>query len=169
MTVTDRGLNRREGLMGTGLVSAGALAALMSGCGSGSTSVANSTSGGLAGAWREEITLDDGQVHQALILCTTDGGVAVTAALPPSSFESGFGTWTRTGDHQYLITFEALVIKASGELDFRLRVSATPMIDQTGDQMTARVHFDVQPAGASSFTSGAGGSWKGSRIKPVPL
>lgn len=58
--------------MGTGLVSAGALAALMSGCGPGSTSAADGTSGGLEGAWREEIKLDDGQLHQALILWESD-------------------------------------------------------------------------------------------------
>lgn len=169
MTIAELRLNRREALMGTGLVGAGALAALVSGCGGGSTAAANSPSSGLEGAWLEEISLDDGQRHQALILCTKDGGVGVTASLPPTLFGSGFGVWTRTGDHQYLITFEAFVFNASGQLDFLLRVRASPTIDQTGDHMTARVHFDVQPAGGSSLTGGGGGNWTGSRIKPLPL
>ena len=75
--------------------------------------------------------------------------------------------WTQTGD-QYLSTFEFLVITA-GAFDSRLRVRAAPTIDQSGDHMTARVKFDVQPAGATNFTQGGGATWACTRIKPVPL
>ena len=134
----------------------------MSGCGTGSTGAAASVTSGLEGTWRLDITLDDGQRHQALILFSKDGGVGVSATLAPNSFANGFGVWTQSGP-QYLITFEAFVV-TSGAFDVTLRVSATPTIDQTGDQMTARARFDVQQAGASGFTSGGGATWTGSRI-----
>jgi hypothetical protein len=167
MGIAERRINRREALMGSGLVGAGALAVLMVGCGTGSAQGAASPSTALEGTWRVDVTLDDGTKHQGLILCTKDGGVGVSATLAADSFANGFGVWTRSGS-QYLITFEALVV-AFGAFGGSLRVRAMPIISQSGDQLTARVKFDVQPPGASSFSSGGGATWTGSRIKPLAL
>jgi hypothetical protein len=167
MGIAERRVNRREALMGSGLVGAGALAALMAGCGTGSAQGATSASTALEGTWRIDVTLDDGTKHQGLILCTKDGGVGVSAALAADSFANGFGVWTRSGS-QYLITFEALVI-ASGAFGGGLRVRAMATIGQSGDQLTAQVKFDVQPPGASSFSTGGGATWTGIRIKPLAL
>jgi hypothetical protein len=114
-----------------------------------------------------DVTLDDGTKHQALMLFTKDGVVGVSATLAPDSFANGFGVWMRSGG-QYLITFEALVV-ASGVFGGSLRVRAAPNIGQSGDQLTARVKFDVQPPGASGFTTGGGATWTGSRIKPLAV
>ena len=166
MGIPVRLVNRREVLVRSTLVGAGALAGLMSACGSESAAAAG-VSNGLEGAWRQDVTLDDGTKHQALMLCTKDGGVGVTASLQPNSFGNGVGAWSQTGD-PYLITFEFLVITA-GVFDSRLRVRAAPTVDQSGDQMTARVKFDVQPAGATSFTQSGGATWACTRIKPMSL
>jgi hypothetical protein len=167
MAIAERGVNRREALIGSGLVGAGALAVLVAGCGAGSTQGANSASSTLEGAWRLDVTLDDGTKHQSLILCTRDGGIGVSATLAPDSFANGFGVWAKSGD-QYVITFEALVI-ASGADGGSLRVRAVPIVDQSGDQLTAQVKFDTQLPGASIFTTGGGAKWIGNRIKPLGL
>ena len=167
MGIAERQVNRREALIGSGLVGAGALAALMAGCGTSSAAGTDSASATLEGTWRLDVTLDDGTKHQSLILCTKDGGVGVTATLTSDSFANGFGVWTRSGG-QYLVTFEALVI-ASGASGGSLRIRAMPTIDGSGDQLTAQVKFDVQPPGSSSFTPGGGATWTGARIKPLAL
>lgn len=167
MGIAERRVNRREALMGSGLVGAGALAALMAGCGTGSAQGATSAPTALEGTWRLGVTLDDGTKHQALILCTKDGGVVTTATLASDSFATGYGVWVRSGG-QYLITFEALVV-ASGTFGGSLRIRAVPTIGQSGDQLTAQVKFDVQAPGASSFTTGGGATWTGSRIKPLAV
>ena len=165
MGVAERQVNRREALIGSGLLGAGALAALMTGCGTGSAQGTDSASAALEGAWHLNVTLDDGTKHQAVMLVTKDGGVGVSATLTTDSFANGFGVWTQSGG-QYLLTFEAIVV-ASGVSGGSLRIRATPTIAGSGDELTAQVKFDVQPPGASSFTPGGGATWAGSRIKPL--
>ena len=167
MAIAEHRVSRREALMGSGLVGAGALAVLVAGCGTGAAQGATTATTALEGTWRIDVTLDDGTKHQGLIQCSGDGGVAVSATLTPDSFANGFGVWTRSGS-QYLITFEALIV-AAGAFGGTLRVRATPTIGQSGDQLTAQVKFDVQPPGASSFATGGGATWTGSRIKPLAL
>jgi hypothetical protein len=167
MAIAERRVSRREALMGSGLVGAGALAVLVAGCGTGAAQGATTASTALEGTWRIDVTLDDGTKHQGLMQCSGDGGVAVSSTLTPDSFANGFGVWTRSGS-QYLITFEALVV-AAGVFGGSLRIRAMPTINQSGDQLTAPVKFDVQPPGASSFATGGGATWTGSRIKPLAL
>ncbi len=153
--------------MGSGLVGVGALAALMAGCGTGTAQDSNTGSTPLEGTWRLDVTLDDGTKHQALISCTKDGVVVVTATLASDSFATGCGVWMGSGS-QYLITFEAFVV-TSGTFGGGLRIRAAPTINQSGDQLTAQVKFDLQPPGASSFTPGGGARWTGSRVKALAL
>jgi hypothetical protein len=167
MEIARHRVNRREALIGSGLVGAGALAVLMAGCGTGSAQSSTSPSTTLEGTWRIDVTLDDGTKHQGLILCTKDGAVGVSATLASDSFANGFGVWARSGS-QYLITLEAFVI-ASGVSGGSLRIRAIPTIGQSGDQLTAQVKFDVKQPGASTFTTGGGATWTGSRIKPLAL
>jgi len=167
MGIAEHQVNRREALIGSGLVGAGALSVLMAGCGAGSAQSAASASIALEGSWRINATLDDGTKHQALILCAKDGGVSVSATLTSDSFANGFGVWTLSGS-QYLITFEALVV-AAGAYGGSLRIRAIPTISHSGDELRAQVKFDVQPPGGSSFTSGGGAMWIGTRIKPLAL
>ena len=167
MGIAERTVNRRQALIGTGLVGAGALAALMAGCGTGSAQATASSSATLEGTWRLDVTLDDGTKHQSLMLFTKDGGVGAAATLSSDSFANGFGVWTQSGG-QYLVTFEAFIV-ASGTDGGSLRIRAVPTIAGSGDQLTAQVKFDVQPPGASSFTPGGGATWAGTRIKPLAL
>ena len=62
MGIAERLVNRREVLVGSGLVGAGALAGLMSACGTASTTAASASSR-LEGTWRPDVTLDDGTKH----------------------------------------------------------------------------------------------------------
>lgn len=167
MGIAERRVNRREALMGSGLVGAGALAALMVGCGTGAAKETSIGSTALDGTWRLDVTVDDGTKHQALMVCTKDGGVVTSATLASDSFANGYGVWTSSGG-QYLITFEAFVV-TSGTFAGGLRIRGVPTVNQSGDQLTAKVKFDVQPPGASSFTLGGGATWTGSRIKPLAL
>jgi hypothetical protein len=54
MAIAERRVNRREALIGSGLVGAGALAVLMAGCGTSSAQGATSASTGLEGTWRPD-------------------------------------------------------------------------------------------------------------------
>lgn len=161
------GPNRRDMLLGTGALGAGALVGLISGCGTGSANTGSSSTSTLQGAWHVDVTLDDGTKHQAQVLCAQDGGIGVCAALAQDSVANGFGAWTQSGGH-YLITFEAVVF-TGGAFASLLRVRATPTVDQTGEHLTARAQFDIQRPGASTFTQVGGATWVGSRIKPLPL
>jgi hypothetical protein len=168
MGLAGHRVNRREALVGSTLVGAGALATLIAGCGTNTAQEAtNTASTALEGTWRLDVTLDDGTKHQALMACTKDGGVVTSATLASDSFANGYGVWTRSGS-QYLITFEAFVV-TSGTFAGGLRIRAVPTINPSGDQLTAQVKFDVSPPGASGFTAGGGAMWTGSRIKPLPL
>ena len=167
MGIAGQRVNRREALIGSGLVGAGALTALIVGCGTGAAQGTTTGSPALDGTWRLDVTLDDGTKHQALMACTKDGGVVTSATLASDSFANGYGVWTRSGS-QYLITFEAFVV-TSGTFAGGLRIRAVPTLNQSGDQLTATVKFDVQPPEASRFTPGGGAKWTGSRVKPLAL
>ena len=159
--------SRREVLAQSGLFGLGAMAGLMAACGSGQASSTSSTPDELEGAWRIDVTLDDGTKHQAVILFAPGGGLGTTAALASDSFFNGYGAWARSGGG-YALTFEGPVF-AAGMFDSMLRVRAAPTIDATKDRFTARAEFALAAPGAPAFTPGGGASWSGSRIKPLPL
>jgi hypothetical protein len=167
MDMREYRVDRRQILMGSGVVGASVLAGLVVGCGTGAAPETGNGSTALDGTWRLDVTLDDGTKHQALMVCTKDGGLVTTATLASDSFAYGYGVWTRSGS-QYLITFEAYVSTA-GKFAGGLRIRAVPTLDQSGDQLTATVKFDLQPPGATGFTPGGGAKWTGSRIKPLAL
>ncbi len=159
--------SRREVLAQSGLLGLGAVAGLMVACGSGPASSTSSKPDELEGAWRLDVTLDDGTKHQAVILFAPGGGLGTTAALASDSFFNGYGAWERSGGG-YAIIFEGPIF-AGGTFASVLRVRAAPKIDATGDRFTARADFALHAPGASAFTPGGGASWSGSRIKPIPL
>ena len=174
MSDQHRHLNRRQALIGTGLVGAGALAAMLSGCAAGVSATSSPSGGattggqapGLQGAWRIAVTVDDGSHHDALMLCTADGGIATASTLPPASVASGYGAWSR-GAADYLITFEAFVFNGSGELDMVLRIQGPVTIEEAGDGLSAKVRYDVAPTIKASFSPGGTATWTGTRIKPL--
>lgn len=171
MSATERQLTRREALIGSGLVGAGALAALVSGCGA-SPATAAASSGdsavGLAGTWLEDVTLGDGSSHQAIALYTKDGGIASIPSLPANAFSAGFGAWVRMNDG-YLVTTELFVFDSSGAATGILRIRSQITVDQTGDRASGQARFEMQPAGKTGFVAGGSARFTASRIKPVPL
>jgi hypothetical protein len=156
--------SRRAVLAQSGLVGLGAMAGLMAACGSAPASSTSTKPEELEGAWRIDVTLDDGTKHQAVMLFAPGGGLGATAALGTDSFFNGCGAWARSGGG-YAVTFEGPIF-AAGTFASVLRVSAAPTIDPTGDKLTARVDFAVHAPGATAFTRGGGATWSGSRIKP---
>jgi hypothetical protein len=168
MIYTRHQLNRREALIGTGLVGAGALAAVLSGCGA-SGADAQTTAGqsqALQGSWRIAVTVDDGSHHDAMLNCAADGGVATLASFPPSMFGGGFGAWSRSGA-DYLVTFQSFLWSGSGELDMVLRIHGLVTIDKSGDGLNANVKYDSAADATSTFKPGGTATWTGTRIKPI--
>lgn len=172
MTIAERRLNRRQALLGAGIVGAGTLATLIPACGAAAAVTADSGSNGssgLDGAWLEKVTPDDGHPpHQLLALYTKDGGAVETPTFPSSQFSSGYGAWTRSGD-KYLITFELFSFNASGQLAGVLRIRSVATVDQTRDQMSGQARLEFQPDGSSSFVPAGTAHFVGSRIKALPL
>lgn len=170
MTIGEHRLNRREALMGTGLVGAGALAAMLSGCTGTSANAAGSSSSTLEGAWLQEVTFDDGSPSvQSLTLYTSDGGVVMASTLAPGLFSPGLGAWKSIGNNQYQITFELFGFDASGNVAGVWRARSLATIDHAKDQMSARSSLEFQASGGGSFSSRGTQQITGSRIKPLAL
>ena len=172
MTVAERRLNRRQALLGAGIVGAGALATLMPACGAAAAVTADSGSSGsngLEGAWLEKVTPDDGHPpHQLLTLYTKDGGAIATPTFPSSQVSSGYGAWTRSGD-RYLSTLELFSFSPSGQLAGLLRIRSLATVDQTGDQMSGQAKLEFQADGSSTFDPAGIAHFTASRIKALPL
>jgi hypothetical protein len=165
MTIAERQLNRRQALLGAGLVGGGALAALIT-----APAVAAKENGatGLEGAWHVYVVPDDGSAsHQVLILYAIGGGVAAISDNPPSTDSTGFGAWQRTGDNQFLNTFELFTFNASGQSAGILRIRALSTLDKTGNHMSGRAHIDIQQAG--TFVTVQATHFTGNRIHALPL
>ena len=166
MTTAERRLNRREALLGAGLVGAGALAILTP-----VAAAAESGESGFEGAWLVTVTPDTATTpapHRVLFLTTKGGGVAAVADNPPSSGSTGFGAWQRTADGQFLATFELFTFTPLGQSTGILRLRTLATLDEETDGLTGRANIDFQPnegpfipAGTTHFT--------GTRIKPVAL
>ncbi len=168
MSVAEGRLNRRQALLGVGVVSAGALAALMPA----GVLAADDESRGLEGAWLVTITPDHGTAapHQVLTLYTKGGGVAAISDNAPNTGSTGFGAWERTGEDQYLNTFELFAFNASGQLAGILRIRAHSTIKpQTRDHMIGQAHIDFQPNGSPTFFPAGSTHFTGSRIRALPL
>ena len=167
MTIADRGLNRREALIGAGAVGAGALAALMP-----VGAVAdNGESRGLEGAWLIRVTPDAGTQapHQVMALYTKGGGVVITSTFPPNSGTPGLGAWEHIGDHQYREIFESFTFDPSGQVTGLLQVRTESTVDESGDHQTGRAHIYFQPTGSSTFFPAGSTHYTGTRINVQPL
>lgn len=168
MTIGERRLNRREALLGTGLVGAGALAALIPA----TALAASDESGGFEGAWLVQVTPDDPTQasHQVLYLVIKGGGIVAVSDNPPSSGSTGFGAWDRTGDTQFRSTFEQFAFTPSGQPAGILRVRTLGTIDEATDQLSGRAAIDFQPVGSPGFVVPAGTThFTGTRIVALPL
>src|SRR3984893_17668541 len=149
MTIAERRLNRRQALLGAGIVGAGALATLMPAFG------AAAAGAGRSGAPRAEGVGGDG------------GGVA-TPTFPSSQVSSGYGAWTRSAE-RYLITLELFSFSPSGQLAGLLRIRSLATVDQTGDQMSGQAKLEFEADGSSTFDPTGIAHFTASRIKALPL
>jgi hypothetical protein len=166
MTIADRRLSRRQAIVGAGLVGGGALAAIMAA----PAVAADEGQNGLEGSWLLKIVNDNGSPsNQVLILDSTGGGVAAVSDNSPASGSTGFGAWQKSGENQYLETFELFSFDASGKLAGILRIRAQSALDETGDQRGGRARLELRPVGAPDFFTVGTTHFSGSRIKPLPL
>lgn len=167
MTIAERRLNRREALLGAGVVSAGVLAGMMPAA----AVAADDESRGLEGAWLIQVTPEGGTVapHQVLALHTKGGGVVITSSNPPNSVSPGLGAWERTGDHQYREIFDSITFDSSGQMTGLLQVRTETTVDEAGDHQTGRARIFFQPVGTSGFIPVGTTHYVGSRIGVLPL
>ena len=167
MTLAERRLNRREALLGAGLVGAGALAALTPGA----AAADSGESAGFEGAWLVTVTPDDSTQapHRVLYLVIKGGGIAAVSDNPPSSGSTGFGAWQRTADDQFLSTFEQFAFTQSGQPAGILRIRTLGTIDQATDRLTGRANIDFQPSGSPGFFPAGTTHFAGSRIVALAL
>lgn len=168
MNTVGRQINRREALAGTGLVGAGAVAALLSGCTVGSADASTGGSSALEGAWLEEVTFEDGSPPvQALALYSKDGGVVTASTLPPGLFSPGFGAWAAVGNNQFRITFMLFAFETSGQSAGIWRARTLATVDHTNDLMSGRSSLEFQAAGGTAFAPRGAQRITGSRIKTL--
>jgi hypothetical protein len=166
MKIAERQLNRRQALVGAGLMGGGALAAILSA----PTAAAGEGATGLEGAWLLKITNDnDGSTNLVMTLDTRGGGVAGVSNNAPSSGPPGFGAWVSTGDNEFNETFDLFQFSPSGGFTGTLRVRAQSSIDHTGDHRSGRARLEFQPNGAPDFFTVGTTHFTGSRIKTLPL
>ena len=100
------------------------------------------------------------------------GGGMVTSSsidLSPRSLSTpGYGTWKRTGAHDFLFTFDAFVFDQQGNPAGLVKARATAVLDASGDAWTGVFKFDVfAPNGAVVFSGS--GTHDAKRILPEPL
>jgi hypothetical protein len=167
MLLADGRLNRREALLGAGVVGAGALVGLMPAA----AAAAESESRGLEGAWLIQVTPEGGTLapHQVLALYTKGGGVISTSSSPPNSGSPGLGAWERIGENQYREIFETFTFDSSGQVSGLLQIRTESTVDDSGDHQTGRAHIYFQPAGTSSLFPAGSTHYVGSRISVLPL
>lgn len=165
MNTVGRQINRREALIGAGLVGAGALTALLPEA----VAAAGTDSEGLQGAWLIKVTPDAGTQapHLVLTLYTEGGGVAAVSANPPTTGSSGLGAWERKGDNQYLEVFELFTFDGTGSFAGILRIRTLSSVD--GDNRIGQARVDFQPPGSNDFFPAGSTHFTGTRIKVVPF
>jgi hypothetical protein len=97
------------------------------------------------------------------------GGGMVTSSsidLSPRSLSTpGYGTWTRTGDRQFLMTFDAFVFDQQGNPAGVVESRATAVLDATGDAWSGVFKFEVRAPNGAVVFSGSG-THSATRIRP---
>jgi hypothetical protein len=164
MNIAGRQLNRREALAGgAGLLGGGALAAVMT-----APAVAADGFNVVEGAWLVHVVPDDhSPSHNVLYLVIKGGGIGAISDNPPTTGSTGFGAWKRTGDNQFVSTFEQFAFTPAGVPAGILRVRTLGSIDEATDQLTGRATLDFQPTGSPSFFPAGTTSFTGTRINVV--
>jgi hypothetical protein len=164
MNIAGRQLNRREALAGgAGLLGGGALAAVMT-----APAVAADGFNVVEGAWLVHVVPDDhSPSHNVLYLVIKGGGIGAISDNPPTTGSTGFGAWERTGDNQFVSTFEQFAFTPAGLPAGILRVRTLGSIDEATDQLTGRATLDFQPTGSPSFFPAGTTSFTGTRINVV--
>lgn len=165
MGITRRRLNRREALIGAGLVGGGSLAAFLLSPTVGEASDTESAEG----VWLVHVVPDDGSAaHNVLYLVAQGGAIAAVSDNPPSSGTTGFGVWGTTSDRRLVSTFEQFEFTPSGDPAGILRVRTLGSVDQLSDELSGTATLDFQPAGSSTFLPAGTTRFTGTRIKVLP-
>lgn len=169
MAIEERRLDRRQALMGAGLLGAGAVAALLP-AGAAAADEEGEHPAGLEGAWLEQVIFDDGSSpHQVLSLYTRGGGVVGDSNFPPNSGSTGIGAWKQVAARQYEITFQSFAFAPSGQHVGMLRIRALATYNRTTDEISGPARVEFQPAGSPVFLPPQHTHFTGKRIVALPL
>ena len=169
MDLAEPRLDRRQALLGAGLISAGAFAALVPVGAAAADEEGTALANPIEGAWLGNVTPDpaSGQSpFRILNLYTRGGGVVGSSDQLPATGSPGYGAWARSGENDFLITFELFVqVPAPGI--FRVRAEAT--YDRQTDRISGPARFDFQPAGSPAFFPVGGSTFTAERVRALPL
>jgi len=169
MSIDARRLDRRQALMGAGLIGAGAVAALLP-AGAAAADDEGKRAAGLQGAWLEHVVPDDGSpTHDVLNLYTQGGGVVGISNSAPNTGSTLMGAWKQVAAHQYEITFEGFIFSPSGDYVGNLRIRALANYDRATDQIGGPARVEFQPAGSPVFLPPQKTHFTGKRIVALPL
>jgi hypothetical protein len=157
-------LERRKMLQQAGLVGAGALAGL-------APLTAQAEQGGdghsIEGAWLIRVTPEgapQSATYEVLNLYTMGGGVAGASARDPATGSSVYGAWTRSGGHQFQITFVGFTFdRASGEWTGRLKVQARATLSNENQAINGPARVSIY-APSGSLIAQVPTSFSGTRI-----
>jgi hypothetical protein len=164
MVNETRKISRRQALIGAGMVSGGALAAVLATPGV----AAASEDQAFEGTWLVHVVPDDGSAtHNVLYLVGARGTITAVTDNPPNSISTGFGVWERTSDDQFISTFEQFAFAPNGQAVGILRIRTAGSVDPTTGELNGRASVDFQPAGSPIFIPQAPTHFSATRIGAV--
>jgi hypothetical protein len=156
----------RRSILGLG---GAALAALLPAGRAAQAATAPTSQGGtaLGGSWVVSVTAQDQAPWSSLLTFTPDGGFLRSGEAQPLESE-GHGTWTRSGDRQYDVTYVALRFDADhrflGTRQANLRIN----VNATFDALTGEARAQVLDE-AGNVLSTPSATFQGTRIAVEPF
>jgi hypothetical protein len=161
VTSNESGLSRRRALIGTGLMGAGALAAMMPA----GAAAADDDGAGTVGAWLIDAVDDKTMAKtRVLYLATQGGGAVVITNTPPATATAGLGAWKRVGENQFASTSDGFTFDSAGNFTGVLRARVFYGLDSP-DEISGKAIVEFQPAGQAQFQNVGSDRFTGTRIK----
>lgn len=143
MAIEESRLDRRQALLGAGLLGAGAVAALLPVGAGAADEEEGEHPAGLQGAWLEHVVPDDGSpTHEVLNLYTQGGGVVGISNSAPNTGSTLMGAWKQVAVNEYQITFEGFVFSPTGAYVGNLRIRALAIYDRATDHIAGPARVD---------------------------
>jgi hypothetical protein len=134
---------------------------------------ASAANNSIAGSWSVHSIPAAAAPFRGLITFSEGGGMIASAQgdnliTAGSLGTPGHGSWTRTGNREFLFTFIQILYNAAGDYDGKIRVRHTASMNRDGTDWTGQLTLEVfDPSDVIVFTST--GSTTATRIVPLPL